>query len=169
MMKKIIFFFLIISIFISCENKKNDTTETKIYKAKVYRYKRNLIFPDTIYTDSIYTGYIDYSHEFDAYTKKVNEEHGVYRLIDFNYIFNSELLGDDVELEKNVNERAPAFTINKIELKPIKALSSGTMYIQGYINDLVVFDTIENLPADQPLDGLEQKYFIRKKVIVLKK
>jgi|GEM_PF-3547809 len=164
-MKTKIILLLIIPLVFSCEN-KHAVKNSEIYRANVHQARQELIFPDTIYIDSIYIGHINYIDEFDKYTKTVNEESGVYRLIDFNYVFNDYLITDDSKLEKMVNERSPAFNVHKIELKPIQPKKKGVMYLQGFIKDLVVFDTIKNISYDEPIDGIEQKYFIRKKVVV---
>lgn len=70
-------------------------------------------------------------------------------------------------MEQQVKFRSPAFNVNKIELDPISIGEKGVVYIQGFIKDLVIFDTIKNHSYDIPLDGLEKKYFIRKKIVVI--
>ena len=164
-MKKICIILLI--IFCNCENKESKHSEDDIKKVNVYRSKAKLFFPDTIYVGNAYSGYIEYGNEFDKYTTKVNQDGKITRLIDFNYTLDSILYNNDTDLEKKVNYRSPAFNINKIELDSIRIGRKGIFYIQGFVKDLVVFDTIENISYGKPLDGIEMKYFVRKKIVVI--
>lgn len=164
---RIVFFLIVLFLTFSC--KKDENTKSDIEKYNNIFIRKDLIFPDTIYLDSIYKGSIYYLSEFDRYTKKLNGQESISRFIEFNYTFSDSIYEDDNELENNTDVRSPAFDPHFIGLKPIVPKAVGIKYLQGYIKDLVVFDTIKNIPDDQPLDGIEQKYFIRKKVIVLKK
>ena len=164
-MKKI-FIIFILFLFYSCQKKENYLDNEK-NNVKVYISKRNLVFPDTIYVDSLYFGFIDYGDDFDQYTKKVNQDDEISRMIDFNYTLDTILYNNDFDLEQQVKFRSPAFNVNKIELDPISIGEKGVVYIQGFIKDLVIFDTIKNHSYDIPLDGLEKKYFIRKKIVVI--
>lgn len=162
-----VFFLIVLFLTFSC--KKDENKKSDIKKDKNIFIRKDLVFPDTIYLDSVYNGSIYYLNEFDRYTKKLNGEENISRFIEFNYTFSDSIYKDDNELENNTDVRSPAFNPHFIELKPIVSKTIGIKYLQGYIKDLVIFDTIKNIPDDQPLDGIEQKYFIRKKVIVLKK
>lgn len=164
---RILFFLIVLFLTFSCKKDVDRKSDRK--KDKNIFIRKDLVFPDTIYLDSIYKGSIYYLSEFDRYTKKLNGKESISRFIEFNYTFSDSIYEDDNKLENSTDVRSPAFDPHFIELKPIMSETTGIKYLQGYIKDLVVFDTIKNIPDDQPLDGIEQKHFIRKKIIVLKK
>lgn len=162
---KLFFIILFSVLFFSCS--KKESNEIPVEKVKIIRIDANLVFPDTIKLNTEAHGYIQYRSEFDEYTKAVNQSKGITRLIDFNYTLDSLKIENDSILETKVIYRNAAFDSRKIELTPINFKRKGVFYIQGVIKDLVIFDTIEDLSTEIAMDGLEQKFFIRKKVVVI--
>lgn len=147
----LILFILILQV--SCKK------ESTYFKNDIVSIK----FPDTIIVNKPYNGIIEYKYsEHDEYRKTIGTDR-VSRYIHF-------YLSIDSIKQNNIDQIIATDTfltqkVNSIEFI-VSSEKTGELYLNGYISDIVIFDTINKVDESGNLPASLSEVIINKKIVV---
>tara|TARA_B110000503_G_C7081503_1_gene385366 strand:- start:209 stop:745 length:537 start_codon:yes stop_codon:yes gene_type:complete len=160
----ILYIFCFINIINSCK-KNNINIESKESKQQgVIEY--TIDFPDTVYVNEPNDGIIHYKSKLDTIISVFgNKEKNRYTR--FILKTTNNLNYDFKHLKQTAKDSFGALNNRVIPFYRINFKETGTYYIDGFINDNILIDTIKNKKDNDLLRYIENEERINHKVIVI--
>lgn len=129
--------------------------------------KIELEFPDTVIVNKLYEGNLYFQTALDSLTTKFNDKEKI-RYVRFAMLTTDRPDYSDNVLKRKVTDTFGAINNRQIPIYDISFKNVGTNYIEGYINDIVLKDTLTKYnPSSEEVRLIENNYRVTKKVIVV--
>ncbi|MFD2698398.1 hypothetical protein ACFSQ0_10370 [Mesonia sediminis] len=171
---QIITFFLIFLTFFSCKNSEKNKNQMQdevrmvkeIEKPKGIKFK--ISFPDTVTVGVSYSGKLFYSSDLDTIVTHFGDRENS-RYARFMMHTTNNINYTEEYLNKNVKDTFGAIRNGEIPFHNINFKNEGVHYIDGFINELVLMDTMSKYNNRRDKARLIQKRErVTKKIIVKK-
>jgi len=159
---------ILLLMIVSCNNNSG------IKKSKDNRHFVNDVvefefdFPDTVYINKSYSGKIKYKGILDTLTTSFEEsKNGTSRYIIYSLTKNQNINYKEDQLRKMPLDTFGATDNRTIPFYNVKFTKLGINYIDGFINDFAIIDTVVNKKADSKARYIENEVRATHRVIVV--